>query len=416
MTDDGVAAQSFFGWLDYDERDAQRMREVFAAFDDKDTIDSLGFGVIRDSMSDQLFPGVSTIQTRARYFFFVPWICQILEAEAVPPGRFNARLKELEVALIESLRKVEGANQGVIGYRARKALIRLPSTVYWNGLQVFGIRLLGLTLPEYRSALPRLTALRANLAKDDDGELVTAPRRMWDPDLPSPPLGFPFEPISLTLTREESDYLGGKIMAQRPDTLIGELARDLSIDRTVPVPWDVPLPAPSSRLFEVLRHSRNFSEVMEGAQALYNLLLARRAELILGRNTTTLQEDLAGEIDDWAALMLRRRGELTAWITGEEFWHFVERSTRVPTPTRRFVLAWSDLALTDPPGIIADTTAEAMVVEREFRLKGKLARLSEQRALENWNGDPFSVGQMTFRWSNARRILDDIQYHDGSLS
>ncbi len=88
----------------------------------------------------------------------------------------------------------------------------------------------------------------------------------------------------------------------------------------------------------------------------------------------------------------------------------------MPTPTRRFVLAWSDLALTDPAGIIADTTAEAMVVEREFRLKGKLARLSEQRALENWNGDPFSVGQMTFRWSNARRILDDIQYHDGSLS
>lgn len=36
-----ATSQSFFGWLDYDERDAQRMREVFAAFDDKDTIDSL---------------------------------------------------------------------------------------------------------------------------------------------------------------------------------------------------------------------------------------------------------------------------------------------------------------------------------------------------------------------------------------
>ena len=37
------------------------MREVFAAFDDKETIDSLGLGVIRDSISDQLLPGVSTI-------------------------------------------------------------------------------------------------------------------------------------------------------------------------------------------------------------------------------------------------------------------------------------------------------------------------------------------------------------------
>jgi hypothetical protein len=146
-----VGSLSLFGWLDYDERDAQRMREVFAAFDDKETIDSLGFGVIRDSMSDQLFPGISTIQTRARYFFFVPWICQVLEAEAVPPGRFNARLREFEVALIESLREVEGSNQGVIGYRARKRLTRLPSTVYWSGLQAFGIRQLSLTLAEYRS-------------------------------------------------------------------------------------------------------------------------------------------------------------------------------------------------------------------------------------------------------------------------
>jgi hypothetical protein len=90
-------AQPFLGWLDYDERDAQRMREVFAAFDDKDTIDSLGLGVIRDSISDQLFPGISTIQTRARYFLVVPWVCQILEAEHVPPNRFTARLREPEV-------------------------------------------------------------------------------------------------------------------------------------------------------------------------------------------------------------------------------------------------------------------------------------------------------------------------------
>ena len=85
----------------------------------------------------------------------------------------------------------------------------------------------------------------------------------------------------------------------------------------------------------------------------------------------------------------------------------------MPTPTRRFVLAWADLALSNPASVVADPAAEAMVVEREFRLKGKLARLSEQRALENWNGDPFSVGQMTFRWSNARQILQDLQNHNG---
>ena len=400
-------AQSFFGWLDYDERDAQRMREVFAAFDDKDTVDSLGLGVIRDSISDQLFPGISTIQTRARYFLFVPWVCQILEAERVSPPRFAARLRELEVALIESLRQVEGPNRGVIGYRARKRLTRLPSTVYWNGLGTFGIRRLGLSTAEYRSFVVRYGDLRASVQVDDDGELITGQPRMWD-QLPPAPEGFPDQPISLRLTQEEAEYLAGRFMTARPESMIAELARDLTIDRGAPMPWEVQLPGVPPRLAEVLRHAQNFSELMEGAQALYNLLLARRAEQVLGHDHSDLIEELAGELVEWATTMSARRTELATWMASEEFWFLIERATRVPTPTRRFVLAWSEIALNRPDAVAEDADAALLVTERERRLKGKLARLTEPRALENWNGDPFSVGQMTFRWANARQILDDL--------
>lgn len=415
MAEAAEASESFFGWLDYDERDAQRMREVFAAFDDKDTVDSLGLGVIRDAISDQLFPGISTIQTRARYFFFVPWLCKMLEQEAVPAAQFGKRLRDLEVALIESLRATEGPNQGVIGYRARRKLERLPSTVYWNGLQVFGLRLLNLTIPEYRGAIQRLAAWGVLAERDDDGELVARPRRMWDADLPTAPPGFPDEPVSLLLTAAESEYLTGRIAAHCPDTLMSELAMDLTIDRSVAAPWQVTLPSFSPRLSELLRHSRNFAELMEGAQALYNLLIARRAERLLDRDTSELQGRLSDELDEWEATMDRRRAELTSWIRGEEFWYFVERSSRVPTRTRRFVLAWADLALADPTEIRDDTGAAALITEREYQLKGKLARLTEQRALENWNGQPFAFGQLTFRWTNARRILDDLQAHEGTV-
>ena len=37
-------------------------------------VDELGIGVIRDSFSDTLFPGISTIQTRAKYFLTIPRI------------------------------------------------------------------------------------------------------------------------------------------------------------------------------------------------------------------------------------------------------------------------------------------------------------------------------------------------------
>lgn len=405
-------AQSFFGWLDYDDRDAQRMREVFAAFDDKDTIDSLGLGVIRDSISDQLFPGISTIQTRARYFLFVPWVCQMLEAEQVTPGRFGARLRELEVALIESLRQAEGPNQGVIGYRARTRVARLPSSVYWNGLGTFGIRRLNLSTAEYRSYAARFGRTRPAVAVDDDGEPITAQTHMWDPALPPAPGGFPDQALSLPLTEQEAEYLAGRFMTARPDSMIAELARDLTIDRSAPMPWEVPLSGAPPRLADVLGHARNFSELMEGAQALYNLLLARRAQQELGHDHQELIEDLTGELDGWAETIAERRAELATWIASEEFWLVIERVTKVPAPTRRFVLAWADLALDHPGAIPDDRAASLLVTERERRLKGKLARLSEQRALENWNGEPFSVGQMTFRWANASRILDDLDNHE----
>lgn len=92
----------------------------------------------------------------------------------------------------------------------------------------------------------------------------------------------------------------------------------------------------------------------------------------------------------------------------------IERVIKVPAPTRRFVLAWAEVALDRPEAIPDDAAAARLVTERERRLKGKLARLSEPRALENWNGDPFSVGQMTFRWANARQILDDLADYEES--
>ena len=405
--------QSFFGWLDYDERDAQLMHQVCAAFDEKDTVDSLGLGVIRDSISDQLFPGITTIQTRARYFLFVPWICGILESEGTSPVQFNKRIGELEVELIESLRHI-GPNHGVIGYVARGNLIRLPSTVYWNGLYEFRIRLLRLTIPQYRGTLRHLVTSRATIERDDDGGLLTAFRTMWDPDLPAPPPGFPDQPMSVTLTRDESEYLAGKIISNQPDTLISELARDLSIDRTVPLPWEVHLRglAPSSRLAQLLQHGRNFSELMQGAQALYNLLLARRARERLDWDTAALEEDLLGELDDWISLVTSRGPALREWLSGEDFWATIERATRVPNPTRQFVQNWAKVALPDPASIVDGEDAERLITGREFRLKGKLARLTELRALENWTGAAFSGGQMSFRWANAKQILDDLEYHE----
>ena len=57
---------SLIAWLDVSAEEQRRVRELVAMFSDKSTLDELGIGQVRDAFSDTLFPGQSTIQTRAR--------------------------------------------------------------------------------------------------------------------------------------------------------------------------------------------------------------------------------------------------------------------------------------------------------------------------------------------------------------
>ena len=75
---------------------------------DKSTIDELGLGLVRDAIADHLFPGLSTIQTRARYFLFVAWLLRDLERGNVQEDRLVLTLRQREVALINALLATDG--------------------------------------------------------------------------------------------------------------------------------------------------------------------------------------------------------------------------------------------------------------------------------------------------------------------
>jgi hypothetical protein len=52
--------------IDYDSEANRRAQRILTLFREKDTRDELGFGPIRDAISDTLFPGTSVIHTRLR--------------------------------------------------------------------------------------------------------------------------------------------------------------------------------------------------------------------------------------------------------------------------------------------------------------------------------------------------------------
>jgi hypothetical protein len=147
---------SFFSWLAYSEHERRKALDVINAFHEQDTRDELGLGTIRDAFADLLFPGTSTIQTRARYFLFVPWIYQGLE-DRIARGRIAAKdvaghARWAETWMIAGL--VNSADgDGTIGRLAGRNLQRLPSNIYWNGLLRWGIRLFPGSQDQYHRSL-----------------------------------------------------------------------------------------------------------------------------------------------------------------------------------------------------------------------------------------------------------------------
>jgi hypothetical protein len=130
-------------WLDHSEADRKRALDFVDTFREVGTRDELGIGVIRDALSELLLPGTSTLQTRARYFLFVPWCFLRLERYASqqsrPYSRIVGRSREIEAELMYALKRSDD-NAGMLGREAGKALKQLPSQVYWQGAGIWGIR------------------------------------------------------------------------------------------------------------------------------------------------------------------------------------------------------------------------------------------------------------------------------------
>jgi hypothetical protein len=378
--------------------------EVIDLFREEDTRDELGLGTIRDPLADLMFPGTSTIQTRARYFLFVPWIYQDLERRRTGGHELDDRLRKFQGKLRNAL--IEGGEEtGVIGYRAGLHVQRLPSSVYWYGLRQWGI----LRFDGTESDLRRYIDLHYRRLDDhieaDGGEALGVPKSLWDPHLPPPPKDF-LSICTLQLTPAEADYLSDRISTRFPGSLLEHLISSKQrIEDNVDFPWETPWNSrPSESLLEQLDHSRNFSELMHGGALLYNLLLAE--EKVGGDHVEHYRDALRA----WWDKLAVRRAELLTWDRAA-FWDLV-RSTggRVPILTQQFVEGWVHLTLNHPDraGLADNAEARRLVVERERWLKKGRARIGNPRALENWNGAAGSV-QLNYRWSRpVRAMVNDI--------
>ena len=389
-------------WLDLTASDRDKMRHVLDLFKEQGTVDEMGLGSLRDALSEALFPGTSTIQTRLRYVLFIPWTYQRLEARRIATD-VATRLRKAEINLIVPLEQCENA-AGTIGVRARGSLSRLPSSVYWTALVRWGIFRHPQSQGWYHTHFARLAHDRdAGVCTDDPGILQNH-QPNWHPRLPDPPKSFPGE-ASFILTRDEAEFLRGRLEEQCAGSLLAWLAREGSDAPSNSFFWDDSATSHASvEVRNTIELARRFSLHVEGMPLLYNLLLAERCHAKHGGDDE-LVEQYRAELAEWAARETEEDDH-----EPNKLWGFVtSRSVRLPGPQRRFVESWSrQIAELDPSIIADDDKLRALIEEREQQLKGKRARLVNPGRLLDWNGR-VGVGRMSFRWHRVRQLLLDLR-------
>jgi hypothetical protein len=378
-------------WLAYSDKEQQRAQDLASSLSERETRDELGVGSIRDALADRLFPGTSTIQSRARYFLFLPWVFQSLERDQ--KGRARERAERAERALIASLR-ASADIRGLVG--GRTALVaRLPSSVYWNGLAVLGIRRVAGPLAAYYRWLdnPRR---RARIDHDDDGFPVEGVVRTWWDRVPAGPSGFP-EVAEFALRGVESAYLAGRATAATPHpNALAFLFREGDANAVAPFPWEHPqAEAMPASVRDDLEVAGQFSLIHHGAALLYNEMIAE------ARDDHSRAEEYRLQVDDWqdkSASALDEFDLRRVWIL----------APRASIRAKRFIEQWRTVCLKANGHLSDDTSARNLVRSREIRVKGKVRSRIESPFRVEWNGASGSA-RLDYRWGDSvQQIARDV--------
>lgn len=411
-------------WLAFSPTEHEDVLTLLESQKDKSTIDELGLGLVRDAISDHLFPGLSTIQTRARYFLFVAWLLRDLERGNVQDDRLMLTLRQREVALIEALLATDGVtaaerHPGLIGRESRDTTKRLPSAIYWSGIRRFGIYQGAGSLQEYLSDLPDLRRhRRRRSASDEDGEGSDGDTgtTTWDPGLPAAETDF-LTKTSFDLTREQARYLNEKVLGLRTSSgqvcLLQWMVRhlDAATVAALEAPWSLldstgRWPMLPSSLRNELTHTHHFSLCTRSLTAVYiRLLAARRRDLDLAHYDALLADTLAG-LGEHAAALRAWHADLPA------FWRWISQVNPRLQRDRPFIEEWLHL-LADQgfsgadPAALLSIRVERWMQGRERRLKGALARMGNPPVLQRWSA-PEWLGLTDYRWRTARDIVIDI--------
>jgi hypothetical protein len=406
---------SSIGWIDFSSEHREKVRTVMDLLSTPGVVDELGIGVIRDAFADEMFPGISTIQTRAKYFTVTALLIRRYQTEELKkrqPRAFETYLAEEElrcrITLVERDPEALGVIGGSFGSRTDKDVIRRASSVYWAGLRLFGIVSPDdLSLAEFSRRISggrEAFAALFNGTKEEAGDDVDAEHRSGLPRVEVPEIaGDYWKELSIGLTREEAEFLRDRICHRQPRSVLAHLLGNgrrmealADLDSfEVFAESDLAKQIPDAALRNAVGHARDFWRIMEGAHIRYNWQLRDRFGDDGGRELMQ---------NHWQTWLSEMSGLPASWST-DFMWALVKKHNRSASgSTQIFIKSWiaqvasgcRDLALCDE-----------VVRSQECAIKRNRARLREgnKQSVNDWIG----LETIDYRFIQVRQIIRDIR-------
>lgn len=396
------------GFVSFNQDALNRANKVMKLLQGQGAIDELGLGRIRDAFSNTMFPGMSVLQTHAKYFLLMPALYSFLEKTRIADVR-EARTVVRDQEIRMTYRLMDGSAKdttGIIGadmLRRGEGYVKYdPTYVYQAGMEIYGLIPRGgniyATLAE-RSAIFQNSPKKhkGNDETGDDSDDLPGNRQIYkvcgeDYDFSHR------EPLDIKLTRREAEFLKNQIIRNTQGSLLSylldsglyETATEYLFEDLGYILQDK-LPEELYRMYELaLRFSRFACLLRTRYAMLYDIAVgadeAAEEELakfdkILSVHREDFSPEAIGEIIQF----------VSSRVTEESCKTFIQKSAKLISE-RNF----SEL--------------DCQIALREKTIKGmKRSKLINAKEFEP--GKPFeSPTMMAYRWNTiVRTVLSEIK-------
>lgn len=389
------------GWIDYSKDERNKIVAILNALGSHEALDELGIGSVRDAFSDMLFPGISVLQTRAKYFLLIPYMfndaCMKAQSGKLHCGSdVRKYISKCEDDIVYTLINRSGDDSiGIIGsrnYYQRKTVVTRPSAIYWNGLRTMEI----LAEPSFSidnacNAMYRKGRLHAKTERKyetkeagaDDSDIMNDGYIVFNTI--SPKYNY-LTDAKLSLTKEEADYLRNRIWHAEAtkDSALAYFLKHPNLLMKYASFEDFDPDDFRGALVDKVRLAKAFADFIYGAHLLYNIIYA---------DGCSCESDIINSIkDEFADYVKTYRSPNVEDIIVK---------TNAKYDTAKFIRDF-DAAMS-----VGDITkAQQIVVAREQSVKRQRSKLL--RPTDYQFAQPIHHFKLSYRYERANVILMDI--------